>query len=79
MFIYFRVLFSEGYANVTMTMLYYGNDEGELGAHFPFNFDFITDLSSKSNARDFVYIILRWLTYMPHGATPNWVVSIFCD
>ncbi|XP_013161261.1 PREDICTED: maltase A1-like isoform X1 [Papilio xuthus] len=68
-----RVLFSEGYANVTMTMLYYGNEEGAVGAHFPFNFDFITDLSAKSNARDFVYIILRWLTYMPHGGVPNWV------
>ncbi|XP_047544490.1 maltase 1-like isoform X1 [Vanessa atalanta] len=68
-----RVLFSEGYANVSMTMLYYGNEEGAIGAHFPFNFDFVTDLSSRSTARDFVYIILRWLTYMPHGATPNWV------
>ncbi|KAG6452995.1 hypothetical protein O3G_MSEX007927 [Manduca sexta] len=68
-----RVLFSEGYANVTMTMLYYGNEEGAIGAHFPFNFDFITDLSAGSNARDFVYIILRWLTYMPHGGVPNWV------
>ncbi|XP_026490451.2 maltase 1-like [Vanessa tameamea] len=68
-----RVLFSEGYANVSMTMLYYGNEEGAIGAHFPFNFDFVTDLSSRSTARDFVYIILRWLTYKPHGATPNWV------
>ncbi|XP_028038901.1 maltase A1-like [Bombyx mandarina] len=68
-----RVVFSEGYANVTMTMLYYGNEDGAIGAHFPFNFDFITDLSSKSNARDFVYIILRWLTYMPYGGIPNWV------
>nr|BAP18685.1 sucrose hydrolase [Samia ricini] len=68
-----RVIFSEGYANVTMTMLYYGNEDGAIGAHFPFNFDFITDLNSESNARDFVYIILRWLTYMPYGGIPNWV------
>ncbi|XP_045510802.1 maltase 1-like [Colias croceus] len=68
-----RVLFSEGYANISMTMLYYGNEDGDIGAHFPFNFDFITDLSAKSNARDFVYIILRWLTYMPHGGIANWV------
>lgn len=57
-----------------MTMLYYGNEEGEIGAHFPFNFDFITDLSAASTARDFVYIILRWLTYMPQGGVANWVV-----
>lgn len=69
------VLFSEGYANITMTMLYYGNEAGATGAHFPFNFDFITDVSSESNARDFVYVILKWLTYMPFGAVPNWVVS----
>ncbi|XP_045516203.1 maltase 2-like [Pieris brassicae] len=68
-----RVLFSEGYANVSMTMLYYGTEQGSVGAHFPFNFDFITDLSSKSTARDFVYVILKWLTYMPYGGVPNWV------
>ncbi|XP_063375874.1 maltase A1-like [Cydia fagiglandana] len=68
-----RVLFSEGYANISMTMLYYGNEAGETGAHFPFNFDFITDVSSESSARDFVYVILKWLSYMPFGAVPNWV------
>ncbi|XP_063529043.1 maltase A1-like [Cydia strobilella] len=68
-----RVLFSEGYANISMTMLYYGNEEGGIGAHFPFNFDFITDVSSESNARDLVYVILKWLSYMPFGAVPNWV------
>ncbi|XP_022821247.1 maltase A1-like isoform X2 [Spodoptera litura] len=67
-----RVLFSEGYANITMTMLYYGNEEGRIGTHIPFNFDFITDVSSKSNARDFVYTTLKWLTYMPYGAVANW-------
>ncbi|XP_063358903.1 maltase A1-like [Cydia amplana] len=68
-----RVLFSEGYANISMTMLYYGKENGEIGAHFPFNFDFITDVSSESSARDFVYVILKWLSYMPFGAVPNWV------
>ncbi|XP_049871103.1 maltase A1-like [Pectinophora gossypiella] len=68
-----RVLFSEGYANVSMTMLYYGLGGNLNGAHFPFNFDFITDLSRDSTAPDFVYIILRWLTYMPYGGVPNWV------
>ncbi|XP_023942984.2 maltase 1-like [Bicyclus anynana] len=67
-----RVLFSEGYANVSMTMLYYGNEEGKLGAHFPFNFDFVKELSYESNARDFTYTILRWLTYMPAKAVANW-------
>lgn len=69
-----RVLLAEAYANISMTMRYYG-DENRIGAHFPFNFDFITRLSASSNARDFVYVILHWLTYMPQGAVPNWVVS----
>ncbi|XP_039764935.1 maltase 1-like isoform X2 [Pararge aegeria] len=67
-----RVIFSEGYANVSMTMLYYGNEDGDIGAHFPFNFDFIRELSDESTARDFAYTVLRWLTYMPAGAVPNW-------
>ncbi|XP_061708038.1 maltase A1-like [Cydia pomonella] len=70
-----RVLFAEGYANISMTMLYYGNEDGKAGTHFPFNFDFITDLSSESRARDFVYVILKWLSYMPFGAVPNWVLG----
>ncbi|XP_059059000.1 maltase A1-like [Achroia grisella] len=68
-----RIILSEGYANITMTMLYYENKDGRLGAHFPFNFGFITDLSARSNARDFVYTILKWLTYQPYGTVSNWV------
>lgn len=71
----FRVIFSEGYANISMTMLYYGNEQGDIGAHFPFNFDFITDVSAESNARDLVYTVLKWLTHMPFGAVANWQVS----
>ncbi|CAB3231556.1 unnamed protein product [Arctia plantaginis] len=67
-----RVIFSEGYANISMTMLYYGNEYGYIGAHFPFNFDFITDVSAESNARDLVYTVLKWLTHMPQGAAANW-------
>lgn len=60
-----------------MTMLYYGDERGRVGAHFPFNFDFINSLSARSNARDFVYVVQRWLTYMPQGEVANWVVSDF--
>ncbi|XP_041968849.1 maltase 1-like [Aricia agestis] len=67
------VLLAEAYANVSMTMLYYGDEDSRVGAHFPFNFDFITELSAGSSARDFVYVIKRWLTYMPPGHVANWV------
>lgn len=68
-------MLAEAYANIYNTMRYYGDEKGRIGAHFPFNFDFITSLSANSNARDFVYVILRWLTYMPRGQVANWVVS----
>ncbi|XP_053607321.1 maltase A1-like [Plodia interpunctella] len=70
-----KVLLAEAYANITRTMLYYGDESGRIGAHFPFNFDFITSLSAGSNARDFAYVIKRWLTYMPHGHVANWVLG----
>ncbi|XP_026328373.1 maltase A1-like isoform X2 [Hyposmocoma kahamanoa] len=68
-----KILLAEAYSNIRNTMLYYGNERDRTGCHFPFNFDFITSLSSWSTARDFVYVILRWLTYMPAGHVPNWV------
>lgn len=69
-----RILLAEAYANISMTMLYYGDEQGRDGAHFPFNFDFITSLSATSSARDFAYVIRHWLTYMPKGKVANWVV-----
>ncbi|CAK1549550.1 unnamed protein product [Leptosia nina] len=68
-----KILLAEAYTNITMTMLYYGDERGRRGAHFPFNFDFVISLSAESNARDFVYVIKRWLTYMPPGQVANWV------
>ncbi|XP_075991828.1 maltase 2-like [Anticarsia gemmatalis] len=68
-----KVLLAEAYANIINTMLYYGDEKGRSGAHFPFNFDFITSLNANSNARDFAYIIKHWLTYMPKGNVANWV------
>ncbi|KAG6452999.1 hypothetical protein O3G_MSEX007917 [Manduca sexta] len=68
-----KILLAEAYANISMTMLYYGDERSRVGAHFPFNFDFITSLSAGSNARDFAYVIRRWMTYMPSGNVANWV------
>lgn len=69
-----RVMLTEGYANLTTTMKYFGNATN-IGSHIPFNFDFITELNSQSNAKDLVYKATRWLTYVPTGKYPNWVVS----
>jgi len=66
-----KVMMMEAYANMTMTIKYY-----VYGAHFPFNFGFITDTNQDSKATDFKKLIDRWMVNMPVlGATANWVVS----
>lgn len=65
---------TEAYANISETVEYYGNEE-RPGSQIPFNFLLITDLDVHSDARDFLYVIQKWLTYMPHGGVANWVVS----
>lgn len=70
-----RIMMTEGYADLSLLMNYYEDEDGVLGAHFPFNFDFITELNANSVAQDFVYFIQRWLTYMPPGHAANWVMG----
>lgn len=70
-----RVLFSEAYANLTNTMRYYADPQGNPRAHFPFNFLLIENLSEYSSALDFKEQIDIWMDNVPAGATSNWVVS----
>ncbi|KAG5334241.1 MAL1 glucosidase, partial [Acromyrmex charruanus] len=66
-----KVMMIEVYANMTMTMKYY-----VYGAHFPFNFGFITDTNQNSKAIDFKRLIDRWMVNMPVlRATANWVIG----
>jgi len=66
-----KIMMIEAYANMTMTIKYY-----VYGAHFPFNFGFITDTNQDSKAIDFKRLIDRWMVNMPIlRATANWVVS----
>ncbi|KAL0125458.1 hypothetical protein PUN28_004518 [Cardiocondyla obscurior] len=66
-----RVMMMEAYANITMTMKYYS-----YGAHFPFNFGFITDTNKDSKASDFKNVIDRWMINMPVlKGTSNWVAG----
>ncbi|XP_071573955.1 alpha-glucosidase-like [Temnothorax nylanderi] len=66
-----RVMMMEAYANMTMTMKYY-----VYGAHFPFNFGFITDTNKDSKATDFKRLIDGWMVNMPVlRGTANWVVG----
>ncbi|PSN54048.1 Maltase A1 [Blattella germanica] len=48
-----KVFMLEVYGSEDEVMAYYGTPEAP-GAHFPFNFRFITDLNNQSSAHDFV-------------------------
>lgn len=69
-------MMTEAYANITATVSYYESDDGNrMGSHIPFNFLLLTQLNDRSDARDFLFNINKWLSYMPLGKTANWVVS----
>ncbi|XP_004530246.1 maltase 2 [Ceratitis capitata] len=70
-----RIIMTEAYADLKTIMDYYETHDGKKGAHFPFNFNLITDLNEKSDARDYVFEVQKWLIYMPRGYTPNWVMG----
>jgi alpha-glucosidase len=70
-----RVLFIEAWTNVDDAVRYYADSDGKPRAHFPFNFGLVNDLNASSTAQDFKTTIDGWMTRMPAGSTPNWVVS----
>ena len=71
-----RVIFIEAWTSIDDTVRFYADSEGNPRSHFPFNFYLITDLNVDSTPRDFKQAIDNWMTHMPVGATPNWVVSV---
>ncbi|XP_058984695.1 maltase 2 isoform X2 [Musca domestica] len=70
-----RIMMTEAYADLKFLMDYYENADGSKGPHFPFNFFLLTDISQTSDARDYVFNIQKWLTYMPRNHVANWVMS----
>ncbi|GLV31401.1 Maltase B1 [Carabus blaptoides fortunei] len=69
-----RVMMTESYTTIEKNMRFYGNATHD-GAHFPFNFDLITDLTINSTADDYVSVINKWLNHMPTNNTANWVLG----
>lgn len=69
-----KVLMTESYARIDLTLKYYGNETVE-GSHIPFNFELIKRVNSKSTATDYKNVIEEWLNLMPAGHMANWVVS----
>ena len=56
---------------------YYGNETDSL-SHFPFNFNFITDLQNRTSVTGthLKDIIDVWMKNKPSGGWPNFVVSL---
>ncbi|XP_076231554.1 alpha glucosidase 2 isoform X2 [Calliopsis andreniformis] len=67
-----KVLLTEAYSSWENTMKYYS-----FGSNVPFNFKFITDANTNSNADDFKNIINKWMQMKPNrtDAVPNWVMG----
>nr|XP_046471321.1 alpha-glucosidase-like isoform X1 [Neodiprion pinetum]XP_046471323.1 alpha-glucosidase-like isoform X1 [Neodiprion pinetum] len=66
-----RIMMAEAYANTSMTMKYY-----DYGAHFPFNFNLISNVDGSSNAAEIKESALdEWLNNVPDNATSNWVIG----
>ena len=67
---------TEAYADLDQTMLWYQNADGsKKGSHIPFNFAMIINLNNNSKAIDFKNTVDEWLSKMPEGANPNWVLG----
>lgn len=74
----YRIIMTEAYTDFENTLRYYGSVDGKtLGAHFTFNFDFISTLSSASTSKDIKSVIDQWLNKLDSKYVHNWVVSIF--
>lgn len=65
----------EAYTDLNKMIRYYGTKT--RNGSIPFNFSFLGEISSSSNARDIKAVIDKWMTYMPSGKTANWVVSTY--
>lgn len=70
-----KMMMTEAYASIPEQVRWYGKDENNLGAHWPFNFALIVDLNNESKANDFSAAVNSWLDEMPSYAKPNWVLG----
>lgn len=54
------------------TMAYYGTKHFKV-THYPFNFGLVS-LENPVTANEIDSKIMKWITNMPKGETPNWNV-----
>ncbi|XP_033231205.1 maltase 1-like isoform X3 [Belonocnema kinseyi] len=65
-----KVMMTEAYTDLDNTVKFY-----KYGAHVPFNFKFITDVTVFSKPTDFKKLIETWINNMPEDSSANWVMG----
>ncbi|KAK9870029.1 hypothetical protein WA026_006124 [Henosepilachna vigintioctopunctata] len=71
-----RILMSEAYAPLDKTMRYYGTSDGSrLGAHFTFNFFFVSLNLNVTTAYDIEALVYKWIDNLPNIYVSNWVIG----
>ncbi|KAJ8248313.1 hypothetical protein GJAV_G00240670 [Gymnothorax javanicus] len=69
----FMVTESYDYEEIEKTMMYYGTEHAKE-SDFPFNF-YLLDLPSRLSGEGAFDLVNLWMTNMPKGKWPNWVVG----
>ncbi|XP_050342831.1 maltase A1-like isoform X2 [Nymphalis io] len=67
----YKIMMTEAYSTLNNMIRYYGTNT--RNGSIPFNFSFLGDITSSSNAWEIKTVIDKWMTYMPSGKTANWV------
>jgi alpha-glucosidase len=71
-----RIMMTESYSPPETIMKFYRSESGQReGAHLPFNFQLLREISRDSKAKDFVRVINEWFELLPTGEVTNWAVS----
>ena len=65
-----RLILTEAYTSHDLTIKYYNS-----GSNVPFNFMFINQVNNESTAADYKNLIDKWVSAVPKGNVPNWVVG----
>ncbi|XKL69524.1 hypothetical protein PGB90_007293 [Kerria lacca] len=65
-----RIFVAEAYTDMNNTMAYYGTKHFKV-THYPFNFGLVS-LENPVTANEIDSKIMKWITNMPKGETPNW-------
>ncbi|XP_049539229.1 maltase A3-like [Anopheles darlingi] len=70
-----KVLMTEAWSSLDVVKTYFNDSNNRQGSQMPFNFQLIMRLDQRSTASDFKTVIDSWISIIPPGHTPNWVLG----